>query len=231
MSSINGGTLAFAPLHAGIHRKTVQLGQVARAETAQLLAGGNRLLYEMATGKAGANASHPGEALVPPNPQGEIGIDKSGAPYGLVHKTPLFWRGGWKTDTPSAQWSGWWGRYDPVSSSRGAVYEFDVWVKPFPPVEYTPLSRAYLDWRADVGASTTTLTFTFRANGQTMGSASTSGLSAGDNNGQITAVWWSLRPGWNSLALEIESDNATDTEIYCLVGNQIKEYSHESGLW
>ncbi len=231
MSNINGGSFAFAPLHAGVHRKAVQLGKVANSETATLLAGGNRLLYEQGTGFAGASAAHPGEPLVPPNPQGELGADKSGAPYGLAHMCPIWSRGGWYTDANSANWRNWWGRYDSIDSNLTVLYDFDAWVKPFPPVRNTPFSRGYLSYRIDVGASTTIFTFKLFANGQQMGKHTTSGLSAGDRNGEITDVWFLLQPGWNSFRIEITSDSATASEIYGLAVNQTKEYSHDAGLF
>jgi hypothetical protein len=76
----------------------------AQSEVPQSLAGRDRHLWEMAHG-ASAVSGEP--ASVPPNPQGLIGVDMSGPPYGPALLLPVAW---WEGRTgagvaPTNQWS------------------------------------------------------------------------------------------------------------------------------
>lgn len=71
-----------------------------RAELARGLAGKARWLNELVDGQSAVAGEPP---VTPPNPQGLVGIDCSGPPWGSAWRHPVAWVGGRGTDTTDWQ--------------------------------------------------------------------------------------------------------------------------------
>lgn len=71
-----------------------------RAEIARGLAGKARWLTELVDGQSAVAGEPP---VTPPNPQGLVGLDMSGPPWGSAWRHPVAWAGGRGTDSTSWQ--------------------------------------------------------------------------------------------------------------------------------
>lgn len=120
----------------------------AVAEVARTLAGRARWLHEMATGQSAETGNATGLLR---NPQGLVGVDHSGAPYGVALRHPIVEGGDpydvnagtYWTDTGS----------NVLTTSISSVQGGEVWVKPH--VEGVgPYTEGTLEvWAASVGAT------------------------------------------------------------------------------
>ena len=120
----------------------------AVSEVARSLAGQARWLYEMATGESAESGA---AAEVLRNPQGLIGIDHSGAPYGVGLQHPIATGGNPIHKNIGTYWVD---APDPVfTSTRGVAVNTTIWVKPHPDGP-GPYSEGLLQIRAQaVGAT------------------------------------------------------------------------------
>ena len=129
----------------------------ARAEVIQSLTGNTAQLYELATGsKAGDRA------VTPLNPQGELGVDLSGPPWGSCLLTPIWTMSGKKPNTAEA-----YGRRTicTVSSTSTQAWMNPIFVRPH--AEFAsgiaPLSAAQLAFIAYLSAAgSVTLSLTWQ---------------------------------------------------------------------
>lgn len=122
----------------------------ARGEVPLSLAGRDRHLWEMVTG-ASAVAGEP--AAVPTNPQGLVGIDMSGPPFGPCLLLPVAW---WEGSSgagvhPSHAWS--------AIAGTPAVKRWRVWNRPHMRRldGDAPLQQLGLLWRGTASAGTSSV--------------------------------------------------------------------------
>ena len=184
---------------------TVDNQSPAVAETARILAGRARWLYEMATGESGDSAESP---IIPVNPQGLYGVDHSGPPYGVALRHGVI-HGGRSIDPTrnSTHWTD--ADRDTVADGGPLTVQTVVWVKPH--VDGVgPYAYGYLDFvAARVGGSTVTVTATVEniSAGQESASgtlAITSGASINEFAG--TSVKVPMVSGWNRIRVTFEAD-------------------------
>lgn len=133
----------------------------ARSELVRSLVGRARVLNELVDGRSMV-ADEP--AALPPNPQGLVGLDMSGPPWGSAWRHPVCWFGGRGTDVTTVQQRT---KHTPLIHVAGApssvLGPWSVWVRPFEalPAPFTaPYAALYLWLRARVRSGTATLTIT-----------------------------------------------------------------------
>lgn len=187
----------------------------ARSEIPQGLAGRARILWELATG----NVPSDGPPASGYNPQGLVGVDCSGPPWGSAHRYTIATLGGIKPDSatfssrPSTLW-----RLSEVTTNRLHTIAWRIWHRPFEVLHdpaVAPLSRAYL--RVGCYSSSATnpvLTISAWANEETFSEAmsdtvTTTGGTTDTDYDVGTALWVRLRPGPNTVRLAFETDKST----------------------
>jgi hypothetical protein len=122
----------------------------AKGEVASSLAGRDRHLWELAHG-ASAVSGEPAEVL--PNPQGLIGVDMSGPPFGPCLLLPVAWwqgRSGGGVQ-PTSVWSA-------IDGTTRAT-SWRIWNRPHArnPDGTAPLSQLGLLWRGTASAGTSSV--------------------------------------------------------------------------
>lgn len=190
----------------------------AVAEVIEGLAGRARILWELATGTVPDNETR----VTPLNPQGLVGCDCSGPPWGSAHRHPIAWWGGIKPDsaTFSSNPRAIAGTTIASSTLQAPSYhwEWNIWVRPFeylPAPAIAPLSRAYVLLSGYTSSATSvTLTVTACANGQHIddGHETTQATTATTADTAYTIgtdCYFDLRPGRNRIRLHIINSSTT----------------------
>lgn len=178
------------------------------------LAGRARIAYELASGEVPSDE----QPLSGYNPQGLVGVDCSGPPWGSAHLHPIAWMGGQKPNSatfssrPSSALL-----FCAATAPRGISWV--VWVRPHEklPLPYiAPLSRAYINVRGYLSAATAVdLTCKAWSNGDRVADALSDSvtLSASTSVQGVeftrSALWVSLRPGRNIIQLGFETSSTT----------------------
>lgn len=206
----------------------------ARGRILSSIAGRARVLHELATGVATVD----GEMCTPMNPQGLIGIDHSGPPWGQALRHSL-WHVGAAAANAATTWSGVRGSLATISAGAPIGLYAVAWNKRHDQgTPRGPYSRGYpwiaayvssgagpvdvlceivtLTGRGD--PSSTTHTFSISATGT---SETRSYLGGGD-------AWVGLRPGANRCLLRLSVDDAeTDSVVVNAAGiEQIEKLHH-----
>jgi len=178
------------------------------AETARSLAGRATELYELAAGVSSATGEPP---VTPLNPQGRVGWDLSGPPWGSALRHNVAWFSGRSADanliqpdydaTPDL----WFNQYKP------ALIKMRFWNRPFDslsPHAVAPHARLYWVLRCTriSGADTPTATLVTwnRRFGQKRetGQTTTFATTATETQVTVTTLWVPAGPGWNTVYLE-----------------------------
>jgi hypothetical protein len=197
----------------------------ARARVLQSLAGRIYFLSELAQGRVTVTS---GRASTPPNPQGLIGIDHSGPPFGSCFLHPLFTMGGCQADVSGdAVGQREVGQFTSTSPLKIPIR---LYVRPFAMQAGAPYSRGYLVFRARraTGSGNITVTIRFRrhgASGPAMSVASVVGSST-TSNFEPTAAWIDLAPGHNNVDVEFSSASTTAIIVECFSIHNREERSH-----
>ncbi len=133
----------------------------ARSELARSLVGRARVLNELVDGRSMVADE---AAALPPNPQGLVGLDMSGPPWGSAWRHPVCWFGGRGTDVSTVQQRA---KHTPLihvaADAPAALGPWQVWVRPFealPAPFVAPYAALYMWLRARVRTGTATLTIT-----------------------------------------------------------------------
>lgn len=196
----------------------------ATTDTAFAWAGGNRWLYEMATGGPAPGEEVAGCLI---NPQGEPGVDASGPPFGTCVRHPVMVYGGFPATT---DWDG-------VSRSAYALSaggldtlkmgEY-IWVKPYPSQQDTPYSKLYFSVYASC-ASTETLSISMR----TVGNGSNVEDTVSVNTGSATTYDFfefsspiPTDPGLNLVYLELSVTSSNAVNIAAMQWANKRKRSH-----
>jgi hypothetical protein len=182
-------------------------------ELAQQMAGKARELYELACGESAVEGEPP---FTPANPQGEVGCDLSGPPWGSALLHPIFWWSWLGDDTDVTQPDN-----DLIASSVGgshqpAVVRAAIWVRPFADVlpggGIAPYSRGIIWVRGHRSSGGGAAQLIGRARNVTLGQTSltASAASAGATTSSTTEIdlftsaddfFMKLRPGLNEIEL------------------------------
>jgi hypothetical protein len=193
------------------------------------IAGRIRYLYEMATGESPIDDG----GGTPLNPQGLIGADRSGPPFGDAHMHPLWWVG--QTLNQASFYAGGQG---PGGGQRGILLDNGAgtirrvvarfFVRPFARGRLKPYRRAYLRAFGTSDDLVTTSAATIRLYGvdgdsgpymdATVSTTSTAAFSAD--------IYTLVSPGWNERIIEIEQTSANGIWVGPISLNQIVRRSH-----
>lgn len=200
----------------------------ADAELARMLAGGARELWEHAHGVSAVAGEQP---VVPTNPQGQIGWNWSGPPWGSALRHPLAW---WSGEAVAA------GIEQPaprasVTASRPTTIEWDLWIPPhdlLPAPLVAPYSRAYLSILAARTAGAATPTVTVRA-------VNAWPLQQADDDGQTTTftgptatlqaydtAYVDVKPGHNVVRITLSHAGSATIALLSMVLWQAAKRSH-----
>jgi hypothetical protein len=199
----------------------------AKNEVGQALAGKARHLYELAAGVSPDG----GEPASGRNPQGLIGVDYSGPPWGSAIRHPIAWIGGAKPGS----WK------DPIlsctQSSPASILNWRFWVRPFdhPRGYIAPYSRGIPTFRAylsSAGSSTVTVAMWHTGvedeametdlivNSTTESSFPTDGFTT-------ISDYVPLRPGWNTVSMRFRGNTDSYTvHITSVAIHQMVKRSH-----
>lgn len=192
---------------------------VARNKIARSLAGRLRFLYELASG-ASAVAGETSRSGT--NPDGKIGANRRGFPWGPAFQHPL-WIGEGCLSTVSLDGERPWAVM--TSSSTPKSWDLIIAVPRFTERRLTPYSRGYFSCRvAAASASSTSCDVTLTANGRTQTAAVT--LATTTDTTVSPAVWAELRPGLNFVTLTIGPASGVDLTFASVSLNQIVERTH-----
>lgn len=167
------------------------------------LAGRGRYLLELLRGD---NCGFEGDAGTPLNPQGLLGVDRSGPPWGDAHQHPL-WVYEYKASSviigeiPLAT-------LDTVGEQVTIFAEFPV--RPFFQFDRAPYSRAYLAWRITQttgGATPPSATAVARiyASGSNAQDTPSSSLTTTTTTASAGTAFGYTRPGINNLRIVVEA--------------------------
>jgi hypothetical protein len=201
----------------------------ARAKRlAYSLSGRARYLYEMLTGEPAVDDG----GATPLNPQGRMGVDRSGPPWGDAHLHPMW--------TYAATWSGggiYPGQTSPnrqilyLNNGVGTIVRIVArfYVRPHYAAPDMPYTRAYL---RGLGTSDDLVTLS-SASIRVYGPDGDSGPASPDATVSTTTVdefslgaWCPVRPGYNERIIEIEQTSANGIYIGPLSLNQVVRRSH-----
>lgn len=187
------------------------------------IAGRARALYELALG----TPAYDDGGATPLNPQGSLGIDRSGPPWGDAHLHPV-WTYAATINIVSGIYPAI--RAITVDGGTGHIVRLRArwWCRPFQMGPGVPYSRAYLrGWitRKD-GAGTATATIrVYGPSGDRGPSTSTTGSTTG-SDAIGTDAWTPMVPGWNERVIEIEQTSSVAFYVGPLSLNQIARRSH-----
>jgi len=203
----------------------------ALARVIKSLVGGAAFLYELVSGTAVSDDTQ----VTPPNPQGEIGVDLSGPPWGSALRHPIAWCGGAKPSGAIGM------GMTPVigipAGERRVLGPWPIWVRPFedlPSPSVAPYSLGELSMRGhrDGGASAfvsfdvKNLSVLSSPIPSVVDQASFSATEGNIITLTPNSVLMPLAPGWNVLYIGFANGSAVDCYIDSIVINQIKKRSH-----
>ena len=198
-----------------------------RLEIIQALAGRARILWELATGEVPGDG-HPASGY---NPQGLVGVDCSGPPWGSAHRHSIASLGGIKPDsaTFSSRPATSFAVYG-LTSTQPRQISWRVWNRPYETLQspsVAPLSRGRLLVEAyrSSGAGNPTVTVSMWANDERPSEATSATFShtAGTSLDRYTmssTLYARLRPGRNEVNILFESDSTS-----ALVITRLQMYS------
>lgn len=201
----------------------------AYATVARSLAGRVRYLYELATG----TAAFPDGGATPLNPQGRLGIDHSGPPWGSAHTHPVWYSEGLPQISGATEVYG----ESPVVSlvTQDTTLKIDAafQLRPFQQIENTPYSRAYLYLGATrIGASgTATATVRIYDSGEAETNAASRSSTVTSTSETVqtdlaSAIYTIVQPGYNQRLIELTLTSTTGMRIWMMSLNQIVNRSH-----
>ena len=179
----------------------------ALAELARGIVGNIAYAWELATGRPAGD-----EPVSPPNPQGELGVDLSGPPWGPAILHPIAAIGGGGTDAGTVHGQRIIGYADDDS---GVHVRWRVWVRPHARIPNAPYSRAYPRVRASSASASGTLYLRMYADDDatTMVKETSVALSATAATNYDLPGYIDLVPGWNDLRFRFLSSSPRLTII------------------
>jgi len=201
----------------------------ARAKRlAYSLSGRARYLFEMLTGEPAVDDG----GATPLNPQGRMGVDRSGPPWGDAHMHPMCTYGvvlpfgsgifpAFNDDYRQALL---------LDNGIGTIVRIIArfYVRPHYAAPNAPYTRAYLRGVAFSDDFVTSSTATIRVYGPDGDSGPSTSATVTATSGQFfsTGAWCPVSPGYNERIIEIEQTSATGIIIGPLSLNQVVRRSH-----
>lgn len=187
------------------------------------IAGRARVLYELALGTPAFDDG----GATPINPQGSLGVDRSGPPWGDAHLHPV-WTYAVTINVVSNMYPGI--RAIEMNGGIGHIVRLRArwWCRPFQTGPSVPYSRAYLRGlitRKGVSGTATATVRVYGPSGDSGPSTSTTG-STTSSDALGTAAWTPMLPGWNERVIEIEQTSTVGSYIGPLSLNQIARRTH-----
>lgn len=196
----------------------------ARSRLAYSFAGRARAAWELVTGKSAVVGE---EAGTPKNPDGRIGVNRSGPPFGQAFLHPI-----WHWAGQSSGLTGVDGKRQITSlDTQGDIIRLPivVLVRNFFKGKASPYSRGYFECRLQAnttGGGGDTAQIQVRTNATTNNSAATA-VTTEAREAFGVACYFALEPGLNELMLEIELVSAVRGMIInSATMNQIVKASH-----
>lgn len=210
--------------------ETRSLAPMRAKRLAYSIPGRLRWLYELATGESPVDDG----GGSPINPQGLIGADRSGPPFGDAHLHPLWSSGGlFNTSTtiyPTQALSAGMGRLISLDGGAGTIRRITArfFCRPFARSPLAPYSRAYLRAIGTSDDLVTTSSATIRVFGPAgdSGPSTSATVSTTTSASFGTGAWTPVTPGWNERIIEIEQTSANGILIGPLSLNQVVRRSH-----
>jgi hypothetical protein len=154
----------------------------------------------------GDNCGFEGGAGTPLNPQGLIGVDRSGPPWGDAHQHPL-WYYEYKATSNAIKGGMPIATLTSVGRDHIELYASFV-VRPFFQFDKAPYSRAYLAWRiaqtGTIGASATAVARVYASGSFTQDTPSSTLTTTTTATSAGTAFGYT-RPGLNILRIVVEA--------------------------
>jgi hypothetical protein len=204
----------------------------ALATVIQSLTGGAAFLYELVSGTRVTRDTE----VTPANPQGSVGVDLSGPPWGSALLHPIAWLGGAKPDTAIGY--GIAPACTVQANARAVVGPWLIWVRPFErlPLPFiAPYSIGVIHIRAHDSAGGVDFCDVDVRNLSITGDPSPQlgalQFAPGTSEASITPVQGDIKiplvPGWNVLELGFAHDDDGETvTIDSIVVNQVKKRTH-----
>jgi|2_EtaG_2_1085320.scaffolds.fasta_scaffold06986_5 hypothetical protein len=193
----------------------------AFSEIGSSIAGRNRMLFEMLTGRSARTNE---EQIIPANPQGLYGHDHSGPPFGNAFMQPLLCIGGHR-DTTNLEGDGKVFLFGGSANADTLEMDVELWVKPYPEIEDTPYSRGYIAYKIKTPSSCTVSIKIYRDTELILTHSISS--SGGDEIDEITSSdgYFMPKAGRDFLSLQFIS-NVANCELREFSINQIATASH-----
>lgn len=201
----------------------------ARAKRlAYSLSGRARYLYEMLTGEPAVDDG----GATPLNPQGRMGIDRSGPPWGDAHLHPM-WTYAATLSQIGIVYPNVGNAHQQAIEMSGGVDTFRritarFWVRPHYGAPGMPYTRAYLRALATRIGASGTATATIRVYGPEgdSGPSTSATVSTTSSDDFSLGAWCPVVPGWNERIIEIEQTSSTGCYIGPISLNQVVRRSH-----
>jgi hypothetical protein len=193
----------------------------ARAKRlASSLAGRARYILELLQGYSYC----PDDGATPLNPQGAIGIDRSGPPWGDAHLHPL-----WVVEYAAG--SVVYGESPSVSlTTQGQIERITArfFVRPFAVAPLVPYSQIYFRGQGSRIGGAGTATATVRIYGPEVdsGPSTSATISTTGTASFGTGAFCVCRPGWNERVIEFELTSTVGLDLGCVSLNQVVRRSH-----
>ena len=200
----------------------------AWAETARGLFGRVNEIYELAAGVAATEGEG---ALTPPNPQGLVGWDLSGPPWGSALRHSVAWCGGRSPDTatfiqpdndsdssrrytqqrPALIFMLFYNRQHERITGSVPAYARLYWVlRTYRVCGATTPTATAKSWNASLGETE-----------ETSPSSDTYTTTASDSQVLSSTLWVNCKPGWNRVALQVTT---TDSSVHYLTGFGLQNF-------
>lgn len=197
----------------------------------QSLAGRVRMLGELVMGASMVDGER---ALTARNPDGQLGVNFSGPPWGSAWRTPVFTFGGRRPITVGAgDWEGHRIVATAYASDGEVIIPIRYWCRGYAAQNAAPYSRVYPVIRAYQGVGGASFDVTVKC--RTLLGASVDSRSEVFSLTSTTdatyvfssALYWDVAPGRNLLEFVVSTAYASDSvRIASLTGNQIAKRSH-----
>jgi hypothetical protein len=193
----------------------------ARAEIIRSIVGRTRWLYEMASGATAVSTDEP---VAPYNPQGTIGVDFSGPPFGPAFRHPIFWMG------RVANSSSWVTPGTAIEVTQGGaisnfVMQARFFVRPFTTLSgdvVAPYARAQGLIRLDASAGTPDLSVAIRLTpGGTLYKLVTIATTTTDTLYEPADFIVPIKPGWNDMEFEFYNEDSGTITVTSFSLNQV----------
>jgi hypothetical protein len=198
------------------------LASAAADPIVESLAGRARYLWELATG-TNPIADSGGTPL---NPQGLLGIDRSGAPWGDALMHPLLVADHDDSDPNVYNGRDLFGKYITITT-RAIQIDLELYCRPYAVYDKAPYSRGYFYGFLRRDAGTATVTAKIIKDGRDVSSQSIT-VDSADGNHNIVQMFCPLSVGHNKFKLQLSAvhSGSSQVDLIAFSFNQITRREH-----